>query len=288
MSPPPAQSEISRFTKTNDIQLHYLDYPGGNPPLVLLPGLTANAYCFAGVVQAGLSPRYRVLALDLRGRGLSDKPDTGYGLAEHAADVIGLLDALNLDQVVLGGHSFGALLSIYLAAHFPTRISNVIIIDAAATVHPDIREMIKPVLARLGKVIPSWEVYLAGVKQMPQWGGRWDATIEQHYRADVQTNADGTVQSQSPAQAIAEAADQSSREDWSQHVAAVRQPALLLNALGPFGPPGAPPILSFEQAKKTVDALGNCRYVEIPGNHMSMLYFEGARRMAEAIAQFVG
>jgi pimeloyl-ACP methyl ester carboxylesterase len=98
--------------RVNDIQLHYLDHPGGDPPLVLMPGLTANAYSFDGLINAGLSSALRVLALDLRGRGLSDKPDSGYSMADHAADVLGLLNALEFQRVVLGGHSFWGLLTL--------------------------------------------------------------------------------------------------------------------------------------------------------------------------------
>ena len=86
---------MDQFVQINDIQLHYLDHPGGDPPLVLMPGLAANAHSFDGLIKAGLSPTLRVLALDLRGRGLSDKPDSGYSMADHAADVLGLLDALD-------------------------------------------------------------------------------------------------------------------------------------------------------------------------------------------------
>ena len=55
------------FIRTNGINLHYLDYPGPAPTLVLLPGLTASAPIFDGLIQAGLSPRFHVLAPDLAG-----------------------------------------------------------------------------------------------------------------------------------------------------------------------------------------------------------------------------
>lgn len=79
---------MDQFVRLNDFQLHYLDHPGDDPPLVLMPGLTANAHSFDGLIKAGLSSAMRVLALDLRGRGLSDKPDSGYSLAEgHYVEV---------------------------------------------------------------------------------------------------------------------------------------------------------------------------------------------------------
>ena len=75
---------------------------------------------------------------------------------------------------------------------------------------------------------------------------------------------------------------------WAQHLALIRQPALLLNSLGAYGLAGAPPLLPLEQAQATVKALANCRYVEIPGNHMTMLFGQGAQRMVQAIIDFVG
>ncbi len=52
---------------TPGISLHFLDHQGHEPTIVLLPGLTANAHIFDGLIQAGLSPHFHVLALDLRG-----------------------------------------------------------------------------------------------------------------------------------------------------------------------------------------------------------------------------
>jgi pimeloyl-ACP methyl ester carboxylesterase len=279
---------MAHFVQTNNIQLHYLSHPGEGPILVLLPGLTANAHAFDGLIQAGLSPCYRVLALDLRGRGLSDKPASGYSMADHAADVIGLLDALELDQVSLGGHSFGGLLTLYIAAHWPERASKLVIIDAAGSMHPRARELIQPSVDRLGKIFPSWEAYLQAMKQMPFFEGWWDPTIESYFQADVQVNEDGTVQARSRPEAIIEAVSKGLTEPWPQHLALIRQPALLLNSLGAYGLAGAPPLLPLEQAQATVKALADCRYVEIPGNHMTMLFGQGAQRMVEAITDFIG
>lgn len=278
---------MDRFVLTNNIRLHYVDHPGGEPAVILMPGISANAHCFDGLVQAELSPRFRLLAVDLRGRGLSDKPKTGYSMADHAADILGLLDALGVEQAVLGGHSFGALLTYYIAAHYPARVSKLVLIDAAASMHPRVRELLKPALVRLEQVFPSWDAYIEAMKKGPQYDGWWDPAIESYYRADVKTNPDGTVQAQSRAENIAEALDKVLDEPWQQHIAKIKQPAVLLNGLGGFGPAGTPAILPYEQAQETVRALKSCRYVEIPGNHMTMLYGKGARRMVEAITEFV-
>ncbi|MBC7476018.1 MAG: alpha/beta hydrolase, partial [Candidatus Sericytochromatia bacterium] len=68
----------SKFVKANNINLHYLDFSGENPPIILTHGVTANAHAFDGLINSGLNNKKRVISIDLRGRGLSDKPITGY------------------------------------------------------------------------------------------------------------------------------------------------------------------------------------------------------------------
>ena len=104
---------------------------------MLAPGLTANAHSFDGLMRAGLGDVARVIALDLRGRGESDAPPSGYAMEDHARDVLGLLDALGLERVVMGGHSFGGLLTYWLAANHPERVERCVVLDAPAVVEPD-------------------------------------------------------------------------------------------------------------------------------------------------------
>src|SRR5215211_7122771 len=228
---------MDRFIRTNGIQLHYLEHPSDGPSIVLLPGLTANAHAFDGLVQAGLSPRFHTLALDLRGRGLSDAPEHSYTMADHAADVIGLLDALDIERATLAGHSVGGLLTFYLAAQYPARVTRLIVLDAAMTnATPATRAAIQPSLDRLGRVLPSWESYLDAIKRAPYFDSWWDPAIESYYRADVRVNPDGSVRARSRPEVIAAAMDGVIAEDWPTHLAAIRQPTIMFQAPGAYGP----------------------------------------------------
>lgn len=277
---------MDRFLHVNGLRLRLIDDGGAALPLLLLHGLTANARSFDGLIAAGLGARFRVIAPDLRGRGASDDGDS-YTLAAHAADVLGLLDALALDQVALVGHSFGGLLAFYLAATQPQRVSWIVALDAAiAAAQPRVREQLRPALARLGQVYPSFESYLATMRAAPYWGGWWDPLLESYYRADVVTHADGSVQARARPEAIAAVMDGVLAEDWPALVRAIRQPVLLINAPEPYGPPGAPPLLSEADARATVELLTHARYLQAPGNHMTMLYRDGARAIVAAIESF--
>lgn len=274
------------FIKSNNIQIHAVDHSGRGPALILLPGLTANAHSFDGLIAAGLAPRFHCVALDLRGRGLSSQPALGYTMADHAADVLGVLDELRLKTAVLVGHSFGGLLAYYLAAKHPDRISRIIPIDAAkAATHPRVAEMIKPSLARLGQTLPSVDAYLSAMKQMPFLQGQWNEHVEAFYRADMRVNDDGTAQPHSTPEAIAAVIDGVISEDWDAIFDAIKQPALLINATEPYGPAG--PIVTREQAEETVGLLDNGRYAHAPGNHVTMLFGDNAALVVDAITNFV-
>jgi pimeloyl-ACP methyl ester carboxylesterase len=281
------EQQDGKFAELASLRMHYLDFAGGDPPIVLLHGLSANANEFCGLVDAGLSPRFRVISPDLRGRARSGKPPTGYSMRDHSEDVIDLLDFLNLDKVVLGGHSFGALLAIFMAANYPERISKVIVIDAAIQMHPQVRELIKPSLDRLRQVLPSVSEYMVQMRSAPHVDGFWDGAIESFFRVEIQENADGTAQSMTSAQAIAQALEGVQDEQWAELVSRVKQPVLLLNATGGYGPPGSPPVVPPEHAKATARAFDDCQYMEIPGNHLTMVFGESAALARHEIEAFV-
>jgi pimeloyl-ACP methyl ester carboxylesterase len=257
--------------------------------LVLAPGLTANAHSFDGLMHAGLAEVARVIAVDLRGRGESDAPPSGYAMEDHALDVLGLLDALGLERVVMGGHSFGGLLTYWLAANHPHRVDRCVVIDAPADVDARVVEQIQPALARLGRVYPSWDAYLELAKAMPYFDeGGWDADVEDYFRADVRVLPDGSVQPRSRPDHIQEAIEGTLAVDWQAIAARIAQPTLLLRAPGSFGPTGSPPILSREGADRTAGAIADCRVVDGIGNHLTFVFGPGAKMLVGVIGEFLG
>ncbi|MHB8718596.1 MAG: alpha/beta fold hydrolase [Candidatus Dormibacteria bacterium] len=97
------------------IRLSVRDHEGGDPPLVALHGLASNARWWDLVAQR-LAPRTRVLALDLRGHGRSDRPNSGYDLASVEEDVAAALATLGVGPHVVAGHSWGASVALRHAA----------------------------------------------------------------------------------------------------------------------------------------------------------------------------
>jgi pimeloyl-ACP methyl ester carboxylesterase len=271
----------SRFIETNGIRLRYLEYAGDGPTLVLTHGLSANAHFFDGLVAAGLAPALQVLSFDLRGRGLSDKPEHGYTMEEHAADLLGALDALGLERVVLGGHSFGGLLTFYLAAAVPERVERALVLDVPAEVDGKVLDQIAPSLARLDQTYPSRAAYLDFVHGLPYYSeGGWDDALSAFYDAELEDLPDGTVRSRCRPQQIREAVEGTLAVDWPAVAAHVQCPTLLLRTVDPYGPPGSPPIMSEDGARRTLAQLRDGRLLEVPGNHVTFVF--GARAAAVA------
>lgn len=277
----------AKRAQVNGIELFHHDAEGGPPPILLIHGLSANANCWGGVLAAGLAPQHRVIAPDLRGRGRSGKPASGYTMPDHARDMIALLDLLGLARVALVGHSFGGYLGIYLAATFPDRFSRLVVVDAALQLNPRVAELLKPSLDRLGRTSESVHAYLNQMRSAPHMNGVWDLHTEAYFRAELQENADGTVQSATSASAVGQAMQGLASEPWLQHVGSVTQPVLVLNALGAYGPPDFPPLVDEANARATAAAFPNARYSVVPGNHMTMVFGDGARVIDEQIRTFL-
>lgn len=92
-------------TTTDGATLHLLE-AGSGSPLLLIPGWSQTASMYRYQLE-GLSDRYRVIALDLRGHGESENVAYGYRLSRLAMDVHEVISALDLDSVSVLGHSMG-------------------------------------------------------------------------------------------------------------------------------------------------------------------------------------
>lgn len=272
------------YVLSNHITLHCLDWGGKGPTLVLLHGLTANAHAFDGVLQAGLLGKARIITVDLRGRGLSSMPAFGYALQDHAMDIIGMLNALGLQKVILGGHSYGGLLSAYIAALYPERVEKVILLDAAARLHPRAAEMLGPAVGRLDKRFDSFEDYLDKIKSAP-YLEFWDKAMESYYRADVKDLPDGSVTPRPTLANIIEVSMGVANAAWPAIMRRIKAPALLLYATSDYNL--GERLLPENYALETIEMIPKASGQPVPGNHQTMLYGKGARAISAAIEAFL-
>jgi len=100
----------------------------GSDPTFCLHGITAQHRAFNALARH-LASSHHLVGMDLRGRGDSAKPESGYGLEAHAGDVIRVLDHLDLERAVIVGHSMGGFVALKMALHYPERVRALVLLD---------------------------------------------------------------------------------------------------------------------------------------------------------------
>lgn len=121
-----------------DIRLYYEDH-GRGEPVVLVHGLADTHQLWRYQVPV-LAQRFRVVALDTRGHGQSDKPPGPYTLDQYADDLLGLLDHLGIEQAVLVGLSMGGGIVQTFALTYPQRARALGLISTSSEFPPETRE----------------------------------------------------------------------------------------------------------------------------------------------------
>ena len=109
-----------RYAQVNGFRMHYAE-AGSGEPVILQHGWPQHWYAWRAQIPA-LAERYRVIAPDLRGYGWSEAPSSGYEKAQFAADVIALMDELDIERARYAAHDWGAAAGFVLATEHPERL----------------------------------------------------------------------------------------------------------------------------------------------------------------------
>ena len=185
---------------SNDgLRLHYRDYGGaqgacnGRPPILCLPGLTRNARDFEGFATR-LSPAWRVLAIDLRGRGESGfaKDPMTYVPLTYTQDLERLLLTLEIDRFVIVGTSLGGIVAMLLAATHQGRIAGAVLNDVGPEIEASGLKRLRGLVGRAA----SWPTWLHAAHA---GGQRWcdlsqlcTERLARHGQAALPSNSGGT------------------------------------------------------------------------------------------------
>lgn len=117
----------SYFAKVNGIQLHYIEM-GKGPLVILLHGWPETSSSWNKTMRA-LSSKYRVIAPDLRGLGLSERTSNGYDKKTIATDIKALIDYLGGTRAAIIGHDMGGKAAYVLAHLYPRSVSKLVLVD---------------------------------------------------------------------------------------------------------------------------------------------------------------
>ena len=127
--PMPGEPEEAAYTTVGDTRVRYHDSGGEGPPVVMIHGFASALDTWAAVMPR-LEKEHRVIALDLRGFGWTDRPDTDYSPQAQARLVFGLLDELGVDETAIVAHSWGSSVALQMALQQPGRIERLALYDA--------------------------------------------------------------------------------------------------------------------------------------------------------------
>jgi pimeloyl-ACP methyl ester carboxylesterase len=164
------------------------------PTVVLLHGLASSQRIW-DLMLPTLARRFRVVTYDARGHGLSSKPSRGYGFATVVADARAVLGAIGARRPVVVGHSWGAMVTLELAAAHPRSVAGAVLVDGgvapvgAGRPWLEVREQLAPPrlagmhVDRFRELIPSFT------------GGAIDVTpaIEEIVLSVMRVRRDGTI-----------------------------------------------------------------------------------------------
>ncbi|HWP60803.1 MAG TPA: alpha/beta hydrolase [Candidatus Acidoferrales bacterium] len=248
----------SKFAAVGDLNLHYLDWGErtNERVLVCLHGTSGSARHFDRLANI-LAPSYRVIALDQRGHGESDKPPRGYDAVTLAGDLAGFADQIGIGRFALLGASLGSrVATVYTGGH-PERVARLILVDVSFEMPEEAQQrMIHGHLTRR-RTFTSFEDALSYSQSMPQ-RSRW--TPEMH-REEIEhaivKRPDGLWEWRYSLEAALQSLQQARQDLWN-YVAKIQCPTLLIRGQ-------ESDVLTVSTAEKFLRLVKNCRSVEIEG-----------------------
>ena len=277
-----------------EVRLAYGRVGEGEYPILALHGITAQHRAFNAVARHLAHPDGMV-ALDLRGRGDSEKPPPGhYGLEAHVRDVIRTLDHLGIERGVISGHSMGAFVALKVALLHPDRVSSLVLLDGGwprPEEEPNeadaaaINEGLERAFRRLDMVFETPEDYLNF--WFPDQNLTFDdlpPDLADYYRYDLR-EVEGGYQPKASIDAAREDAESvSSEAPTLQEMKNVSCPVALARAAEGFFP-GTAPLISDETRDAMSGVLDLRSETMLPdATHYTMLF----EPFAAETAGFIG
>lgn len=268
--------------QVNNHMFQIADYPGTKGTILTLHGLTGNHKQMHYFAEA-LKGDYRIIAVDLRGRGNSSATDEQTSLFNHANDMIALINELGIENPILMGYSMGAFISAVIASKLDN-VKGLILLDGAATSTQQQRDIVQPSLGRLSKVYDSQEDYLEEIKAIyGRLGVTWTDHLQSVGEYEIYEE-DGHWKSKSSEERIL--ADFNSFYSFvpKDVCSQISCPTLLVHASGSIGP--MPPLFYAEAYEDTKKYTANIETFTSDCNHYTLV-FENREEINTTIISFL-
>ncbi|MCS6870285.1 MAG: alpha/beta hydrolase [Anaerolineae bacterium] len=270
------------------IRMLVRDWQGAQPPVLFLHHITANSIEALRLART-LNGRRRLIAPDLRGRGGSDMPFGEYGLAAHYRELVDALARLNISQCAVVGHSFGAMLGVWLAAHSPERVSHLVLIDGGAPPNPREVQALNAYYDTMPYRYPSLEAYIERFKTHPLYQP-YTEELDLLLRSNLRQQPDGSYIRCIARYVLDAERSPTAVAQWMQLpelYPRVRCPVLILRAgMGIFSP--TEPVLTDDILAMMQAGMPQAEILTIPeAAHTTIVTMPHAERDA-AILRFLG
>lgn len=118
----------SHYKEIEGLKIHYVD-EGSGEPIIFLHGIPTWSYLWRNVIPV-ISQKYRCIAPDLIGMGLSDKPDIQYTVFDHIHFMTQFLDSLDFEKLTLVMHGWGSVIGFHYAMQHEKRIKGLAFLEA--------------------------------------------------------------------------------------------------------------------------------------------------------------
>jgi pimeloyl-ACP methyl ester carboxylesterase len=250
----PADAFASRRVSVGGCSFHYLDFPGSGPPLVFLHATGFHAWLWLPYARR-LAPARRVLCLDQRGHGETDKPSMGYRWDELGHDVAAFLDALDLRGVVAVGHSMGGTCIAAAAAAGTRRLAGAVLLDpvlvpGAPLAGPAWDGALAAGARRRRDVWPSREEMFRSLRGKPTFAAWEEEFVRLYVDHGVADRPDGQVELRCPREIESTVFANAVLLDGLGCLARLRVPTLLVRGVES---PTLPPALAGEALRRLPD-----------------------------------
>src|SRR5438270_3332411 len=244
--------------------------PDDGPVVFGLPGLSANLRSFDLLADRCASLGMRFVALDMRGRGLSEDTGAGtYGWPSHARDVLHVARLFDAPVFSVVGWSMGAYVAMEVARRAPGCLRHVVLIDAVGPVDEAVERLVRASAERLGSVYPSPGVYLErarGLGTIAPWSDFWDA----YFLYDLMEVEGEGVRPRTSRTAGMEDLEYGARHDASELWRHLTMPTLLVRATQPMHPELGGHVIAPELLERFRTEASHAETVEVPVNHYSV------------------
>lgn len=276
---------LDELIPLEEITMHVVDWPGEAPPILAIHGSAGHAYGLTALGER-LAPDVRFVAVDLRGHGFSDKPPSGYGVEEHVADVLQLIEALGLERPILLGHSIGGAIATFAVEARQDAFGGLILFDAVV----GDRRFVKSA----SFVVDAWgplleQRFAAFDEYHDRWAAEpedsaWKRWLERSDRMELAPLPDGTLRRRGLREALAAEWASVARADALEALSRVAVPVLVVHAAAAWD---GSPYLDQATADAQLAAARDSRLHVASGQHHGDVIRRPSDALVSALKGFV-